>query len=39
MKPNKPIEALPLYLDELFNPFAAIVPSVTFVLAFGEVMP
>ncbi|KAI3948238.1 hypothetical protein MKX01_014837 [Papaver californicum] len=31
--------ALPLYLDRVFNPFLAIVLSVTFVLAFGEVIP
>ncbi|RZC93963.1 hypothetical protein C5167_016657 [Papaver somniferum] len=33
------MEALPLYLDRVFNPFLAIVLSVTFVLAFGEVIP
>ncbi|CAL9094318.1 unnamed protein product [Musa textilis] len=33
------MEALPIYLDKLFNPFVAIVLSVTFVLAFGEVIP
>ncbi|KAG6490607.1 hypothetical protein ZIOFF_051914 [Zingiber officinale] len=33
------MEALPLYLDRIFNPFVAIVLSVTFVLAFGEVIP
>ncbi|KAJ9700217.1 hypothetical protein PVL29_005845 [Vitis rotundifolia] len=33
------MEALPLYLDKLFNQFVAIVLSVTFVLAFGEVIP
>ncbi|GAB2295171.1 DUF21 domain-containing protein At4g14240 [Dionaea muscipula] len=33
------MEALPLYLDKLVNQFAAIVLSVTFVLAFGEVIP
>ncbi|KAL6971436.1 DUF21 domain-containing protein [Sarracenia purpurea var. burkii] len=33
------MEALPLYLDKLFNQYIAIVLSVTFVLAFGEVIP
>ncbi|KAI4368313.1 hypothetical protein MLD38_016886 [Melastoma candidum] len=33
------MEALPLYLDRLFNPYVAIILSVTFVLAFGEVIP
>ncbi|CAL9092817.1 unnamed protein product [Musa acuminata var. zebrina] len=33
------MEALPLYLDKIFNPFVAIVLSVTFVLFFGEVIP
>ncbi|XP_043723299.1 DUF21 domain-containing protein At4g14240-like isoform X1 [Telopea speciosissima] len=33
------MEALPICLDKLFNPFLAIVLSVTFVLAFGEVIP
>lgn len=33
------MEALPLYLEKLFNQFVAIVLSVTFVLAFGEVIP
>ncbi|KAF5941668.1 hypothetical protein HYC85_019310 [Camellia sinensis] len=33
------MEALPIYLDKLFNQFLAIVLSVTFVLAFGEVIP
>ncbi|OVA20064.1 CBS domain [Macleaya cordata] len=33
------MEALPIYLDKVFNPFVAIVLSVTFVLAFGEVIP
>ncbi|URE26823.1 DUF21 domain-containing protein [Musa troglodytarum] len=31
--------ALPLYLDKIFHPFVAVVLSVTFVLAFGEVIP
>ncbi len=30
-------QALPLYLDKLFNQYLAIILSVTFVLAFGEV--
>ncbi|XP_064976067.1 DUF21 domain-containing protein At4g14240-like [Musa acuminata AAA Group] len=33
------MEALPLYLDKIFHPFVAVVLSVTFVLAFGEVIP
>ncbi|XP_059650103.1 DUF21 domain-containing protein At4g14240-like [Cornus florida] len=33
------MEALPIYLDKLFNQFVAILLSVTFVLAFGEVIP
>ncbi|OIW00055.1 hypothetical protein TanjilG_26392 [Lupinus angustifolius] len=33
------MEALPIYLDKLFNPFVAIILSVTFVLFFGEVIP
>ncbi|KAI6683793.1 hypothetical protein NL676_029706 [Syzygium grande] len=33
------MEALPIYLDKLFNQYVAIVLSVTFVLAFGEVIP
>lgn len=31
------VQALPIYLDKLFNQYVAIVLSVTFVLAFGEV--
>ncbi|XP_052478703.1 DUF21 domain-containing protein At4g14240 isoform X2 [Gossypium raimondii] len=31
--------ALPIYLDKLFNQYVAIILSVTFVLAFGEVIP
>lgn len=31
------LQALPLYLDKLFNQFVAIILSVTFVLFFGEV--
>ncbi|CAI8590743.1 unnamed protein product [Vicia faba] len=33
------MEALPIYLDKLFNPFLAVILSVTFVLFFGEVIP
>ncbi|XAR57186.1 hypothetical protein NMG60_11025239 [Bertholletia excelsa] len=33
------MEALPIYLDKLVNQFLAILLSVTFVLAFGEVIP
>ncbi|CAA6654130.1 unnamed protein product [Spirodela intermedia] len=33
------MEALPIFLDKLFHPFLAVVLSVTFVLAFGEVIP
>lgn len=33
------MEALPIYLDKLFNQFVAIILSVTLVLAFGEVIP
>lgn len=31
------LQALPIYLDEIFHPFVAVLLSVTFVLAFGEV--
>jgi metal transporter CNNM len=31
------MQALPIYLDKLFNQYVAIILSVTFVLAFGEV--
>lgn len=31
------MQALPLYLDKLFHPVVAVILSVTFVLAFGEV--
>lgn len=31
------LQALPIFLDKLFHPFVAVVLSVTFVLAFGEV--
>jgi hypothetical protein len=31
------LQALPIYLDKLFNQYLAIILSVTFVLAFGEV--
>ncbi|CAL5425281.1 unnamed protein product [Camellia sinensis] len=33
------MEALPIYLDKLFHPVVAVVLSVTFVLAFGEIIP
>ncbi|KAK7336732.1 hypothetical protein VNO77_17278 [Canavalia gladiata] len=33
------MEALPIYLDKIFHPVVAVVLSVTFVLAFGEVIP
>jgi metal transporter CNNM len=33
------MEALPLYLDKIFNQVVAIILSVTFVLFFGEVIP
>lgn len=33
------MEALPIFLDNIFHPFVAVVLSVTFVLAFGEVIP
>ncbi|GAB2266461.1 DUF21 domain-containing protein At4g14240 [Dionaea muscipula] len=33
------MEAMPIYLDKLFNQYVAILLSVTFVLAFGEVIP
>ncbi|XP_065861175.1 putative DUF21 domain-containing protein At1g03270 [Euphorbia lathyris] len=33
------MEALPIYLDRIFHPFVAVLLSVTFVLAFGEVIP
>ncbi|PIN25864.1 putative membrane protein [Handroanthus impetiginosus] len=33
------MEALPIYLDKLFHPVVAVILSVTFVLAFGEVIP
>ncbi|OMO55070.1 hypothetical protein CCACVL1_27400 [Corchorus capsularis] len=33
------MEALPIYLDKLFNQYLAIILSVTFVLFFGEVIP
>lgn len=33
------MEALPIYLDKMFNQYVAIIMSVTFVLAFGEVIP
>ncbi|KAL9430891.1 hypothetical protein AB3S75_026146 [Citrus x aurantiifolia] len=33
------MEALPIYLDKIFHPFVAVLLSVTFVLAFGEIIP
>ncbi|XP_022868075.1 DUF21 domain-containing protein At4g14240-like isoform X2 [Olea europaea var. sylvestris] len=33
------MEALPIYLDKLFHPIVAVILSVTFVLAFGEIIP
>ncbi|MQL89870.1 hypothetical protein Taro_022452 [Colocasia esculenta] len=33
------MEALPIFLDKIFHPFVAVVLSVTFVLAFGEIIP
>ncbi|KAJ7972824.1 DUF21 domain-containing protein [Quillaja saponaria] len=33
------MEALPISLDKIFHPFVAVLLSVTFVLAFGEVIP
>ncbi|KAG0575613.1 hypothetical protein M758_5G019100 [Ceratodon purpureus] len=33
------MEALPIFLDDMFNEFVAVILSVTFVLAFGEVIP
>ncbi|XP_058077795.1 DUF21 domain-containing protein At4g14240-like isoform X2 [Magnolia sinica] len=33
------MEALPICLDKIFHPFVAVLLSVTFVLAFGEVLP
>lgn len=33
------MEALPIFLDKMFNPVVAVILSVTFVLAFGEVIP
>lgn len=33
------MEALPIFLDRLLNPLAAIVISVTAILVFGEIMP
>ncbi|KNA11763.1 hypothetical protein SOVF_132100 isoform A [Spinacia oleracea] len=33
------MEALPIYLDKMFNQYVAIILSVTLVLAFGEVIP
>ncbi|XVF21808.1 hypothetical protein REPUB_Repub12eG0121900 [Reevesia pubescens] len=33
------MEALPISLDKMFHPFVAVLLSVTFVLAFGEIIP
>ncbi|XP_062119159.1 DUF21 domain-containing protein At4g14240-like, partial [Humulus lupulus] len=33
------LQALPIYLDKMFNQYVAIILSVTFVLFFGEVIP
>ncbi|KAK6940846.1 CNNM, transmembrane domain [Dillenia turbinata] len=33
------MEALPIYLDKIFHPLVAVLLSVTFVLAFGEIVP
>ncbi|KAF5785098.1 putative gliding motility-associated protein GldE [Helianthus annuus] len=33
------MEALPIYLEKIFHPAVAVLLSVTFVLAFGEVIP
>ncbi|XP_020267100.1 DUF21 domain-containing protein At4g14240-like [Asparagus officinalis] len=33
------MEALPIFLDKIFHPILAVILSVTFVLAFGEVIP
>ncbi|XP_066361896.1 DUF21 domain-containing protein At4g14240-like [Miscanthus floridulus] len=33
------MEALPIFLDRMFHPVVAVILSVTFVLAFGEVIP
>ncbi|KAG0553423.1 hypothetical protein KC19_12G010400 [Ceratodon purpureus] len=33
------MEALPIFLDKMFNEWVAVILSVTFVLAFGEVIP
>lgn len=32
-----PLQALPIFLDRIFHPVVAVILSVTFVLAFGEV--
>jgi len=31
------VQALPIFLDKMFNEWVAVILSVTFVLAFGEV--
>ncbi|XP_073277034.1 putative DUF21 domain-containing protein At1g03270 [Primulina huaijiensis] len=33
------LQALPIYLDKIFHPAVAVILSVTFVLAFGEIIP
>jgi metal transporter CNNM len=33
------LQALPIFLDRIFHPVVAVILSVTFVLAFGEVIP
>ncbi|RLM52862.1 hypothetical protein C2845_PMPSC011946 [Panicum miliaceum] len=33
------VHALPIFLDRIFHPVVAVILSVTFVLAFGEVIP
>jgi CBS domain containing-hemolysin-like protein len=33
------MEALPIFLDRLLNPVAAVVISVTAILLFGEIIP
>lgn len=34
-----PLQALPIFLDRLANPVAAVIISVTVVLVFGEIIP
>ncbi|XLR38532.1 hypothetical protein HN51_025690, partial [Arachis hypogaea] len=33
------LQAIPIYLDKIFHPIVSVILSVTFVLAFGEVIP